>query len=170
MSTLRSPVKQCRQCGYYMNGRKGLYCSKCFNISLVPVKCKFCCEQTLINQKDIDNENLHVCMKCDWDNRSDLKCDTCGNIGKDALYTSHYRTSYKCKACCQKRLMKCAECSVEFYGPERIAKHPLCHECRLKNYVPRSCIRCSRPFYFHKLKRPETCICNACYKDNRVDE
>ena len=170
MSTVFSPAKQCHQCGYYMNGRKGLYCSKCFNISLVPVKCKFCGEQTLVTQHDLDNENLHVCMKCDWDNRSDLKCDTCGNTGKDALYTSRFRETYKCKSCCQKQLMKCADCGVEFYGPKRIARHPLCHDCRLKNYVPQACIVCSHPFYFHKLKHAETCICNECYRKKHVAE
>ncbi len=164
MNTHRGPSKQCQQCGYYLNGRKGSVCSKCFNASLIPVKCKFCGEQTLVTEHAVDNENLCVCMKCNWDNRSDLKCDVCGNIGKDALYTSHHYSAYRCKTCGKRRLMKCAECSMEIYAPERIAKHPLCQDCRLKFYTPQPCVECQRPFYFHKYRRPDTCVCNTCYR------
>ena len=169
MSTHTGPVRCCRQCGYYLNRNKGSVCSKCFNASLVPVKCKFCGEQTLVHVLNADNENLCVCMKCNWENRSDLKCDTCGNMGKDAMYTSHYYSSYKCKTCCGKRLMKCAECSMEIYAPERVANYPLCLDCRLKNYAPQLCIGCNKPFYFHKFRRPDTCVCNLCYRKRKVE-
>jgi hypothetical protein len=170
MYTLRSPVKQCQQCGCHIYGSRGSYCGKCFNVSLVPVKCRFCGEQTLITQRDFHNEHFHVCMKCDWDNCSNLKCDICGNIEEDAPYSKHYRSTYKCKACCRLQLMKCADCSTVFYGPKRIAARPLCHDCRLNNYAPRECVACSNQFYFHKLKRPKTCICNACYKNTQSDK
>lgn len=170
MSTkVRRPVKQCRQCGHYLNGRTGSVCGRCFNLSLVPVECKFCKEITLVREQHKDNEDLCVCNKCDWEHRSELKCDKCGEIGKDALYTSHFKKTYNCKTCCNKSLRKCVECSTEFYGTPKTARRPICYECRLNNYIPRLCIKCNQPKYFHKLRKPESCVCGKCFMEQHKE-
>lgn len=161
MSTKRS--RQCNQCGYYLNGRAGLVCSRCFNLSLVPVECKFCKEQTLIREGLADARDRHVCFKCDWEHRGDIKCSKCGEICKDALYPSQFNKEYNCKKCCGKELRKCRDCGCDFWGTKRTARAPLCNGCRLKNYAPAACIECKLPRYFHKLRKPETCICNSCH-------
>lgn len=159
--------KRCKQCGYHLNGRSGSVCSKCFNISFIQTDCKFCKEKTLIPDRYADNNELHVCCQCDWDHRSDLKCDKCGEIGKDALYTSHHRKYYNCKNCCRKTLTKCIECERDMYASPRNIRRPICMDCRLKNYVLGTCIKCNQQRYFHKLRKPESCICNVCFSESR---
>lgn len=163
MSSSLSPVEQCYLCGYRLKGRKGIVCNRCFNAVFFMANCKFCGKRTLVSEKHIDNENVHVCMDCDWENRSDLKCDVCGNIGKDAMYSSHYYSKYTCKSCCHKTLLKCAECSIGFYGLKQSNNRDLCRECRLKHYIPHKCVTCNRLLYFHKFRRPGSCVCNTCY-------
>jgi hypothetical protein len=152
----------CYQCGCHLHNRTGAVCSKCFNASFVPVPCKLCNQMTLVKDRE---KNEHItCFRCDINNPCTLTCNSCNQMINDAAYSSQFHETYKCKSCCNKSNATCKECGLTFWSYNG---HPLCKDCQLKNYRPLICIGCGYPKYFHKLRKPSTCICNRCYSTKK---
>ncbi len=161
------PSRQCSMCGYYLNGRAGVVCPKCFNACYVPVTCRFCNETTLVHETRKDRPDWHICPSCDQKKCMPMKCDQCEKISEIAIHTSYLKGSYTCHECRGKIQHKCKECNEDFWDYNRVKRKPICFNCRLKRYAPRSCIKCNEARYFHKLRKPGSCICHSCYKERK---